>query len=135
MSSSAFSAGSIVIFMMFMVYMLLGTLLESKGSFFGHESGAVILIGMAISMTSMASGHDEFNHMMTFDENFFFYFCLPPIVFASGYNMKRRMFFKNITNILILGLFNTILQFTLFSVFTYIFVEFGTMTKFDPETE
>lgn len=46
---------------------------------------------------------------MTFDENFFFYFVLPPIIFAAGYNMKRKMFFKNFKNILIFGLFSTLL--------------------------
>jgi CRP-like cAMP-binding protein len=29
---------------------------------------------------------------MTFDANFFFYFILPPIIFAAGYNMKRKEF-------------------------------------------
>lgn len=46
---------------------------------------------------------------MTFDPNFFFYFCLPPIIFAAGYNMKRKKFFENFTNILIFGLLGTLL--------------------------
>jgi NhaP-type Na+/H+ or K+/H+ antiporter len=68
---------------------------------------------------------------MTFDENLFFYFCLPPIVFASGYNMKRKKFFENFTNILLFGLFGTVLQFTIFSVLTFLFCEFGEMWKFN----
>jgi len=45
--------------------------------------------------------------MMEFSESFFFDFCLPPIVFAAGYNMKRKMFFKNFSNVLLFGVFST----------------------------
>ena len=72
--------------------------------------------------------------MVTFDENFFFYFCLPPIVFASGYNMKRKKFFENFTNILLFGLFGTLLTFTSFSVLTYIVVEMGVLWKYSADT-
>ena len=72
--------------------------------------------------------------MMTFDENFFFYFCLPPIVFASGYNMKRKKFFENFNNILIFGVFNTIVSFILFAVMTYIVMEMDFLELYDPET-
>ena len=40
---------------------------------------------------------------MRFDDNLFFYFILPPIVFASGFNMYRKKFFANIANILLFG--------------------------------
>jgi sodium/hydrogen exchanger-like protein 6/7/sodium/hydrogen exchanger 8 len=77
----------------------------------------------------------DFNKMMTFDETFFFYFCLPPIIFASGYNMKRRKFFENFKNILLFGLFGTVLQFALFTLFTWIIMNVGVMTKYNPETD
>ena len=109
MSEALFSAGAMIIFLMFIVYMVAGTLVESKGWIVGHEAGVVIIIGMILSFLAMQFGHEEFNHMMTFDENFFFYFCLPPIVFASGYNMKRKKFFENFTNILLFGLIGTVL--------------------------
>lgn len=107
MSEALFSAGAMIIFLMFIVYMVAGTLVESRKWIVGHEAGVVIIIGMILSFLALQLGHDEFTHMMTFDEHFFFYFCLPPIVFASGYNMKRRKFFENFKNILILGLLNT----------------------------
>ena len=53
---------------------------------------------------------------MSFDSNLFFYFCLPPIVLASGFNMKRKIFFENFGAVLIFGVFSTILQFFLFSL-------------------
>jgi solute carrier family 9 (sodium/hydrogen exchanger), member 6/7 len=134
MSETLFSAGAMIIFLMFIVYMVAGTLVESRGWIVGHEAGVVIIIGMLLSFLAMQLGHEEFTHMMTFDDNFFFYFCLPPIVFASGYNMKRRKFFANIKNILILGLFSTVSQFTIFSIFTYLVVEYIPLYIFDSET-
>jgi NhaP-type Na+/H+ or K+/H+ antiporter len=135
MSESVFSQGAIVIFVMFILYMVMGSLIEKNHCVVGHEASYIILIGISLSFSAWWVGHDEFNKMMTFDENFFFYFCLPPIVFASGYNMKRKKFFENIKNILLFGVFGTCLQFTLFSIFTYIVVQIGFLKKYDPETE
>ncbi len=123
MSSGLFSAGAIIIMFVLLVYMFLGSLLEKYHCVVGHEAGLVILVGMAISLLALYTGHHEVNTIMTFDENFFFYFCLPPIVFASGYNMKRKKFFENFTNILLFGLFGTVIQFTIFSILTYIVVQ------------
>ena len=57
--------------------------------------------------------------LVEFNDNFFFYFCLPPLVFASGFNMQRKKFFENITNIMILGVFGTVTSFLLFSGMVY----------------
>ena len=115
-------------------YMFIGSVLEKYHCKVGHEASLVIIFGMALSFVAYASGHHEINHGLEFDENFFFYFCLPPIVFASGYNMKRKKFFENFTNILIFGLFGTIVQFTLFSIFTYILMQFDILWKYNGET-
>ena len=89
MSAVLFSSGAIVIMAMLFIYMLLGSLVEKYKCVIGHEASFLILFGMFVSWVSMQTGHTDFNKIMTFDPNFFFYFCLPPIVFASGYNMKR----------------------------------------------
>jgi sodium/hydrogen exchanger-like protein 6/7 len=109
MSGALFSAGAIIVMLMLIIYMVVASNIEKHRPKFGHESGIVIIIGFILSFLARTFGHEEFNHMMTFDENFFFYFILPPIVFASGYNMKRKKFFENIKNILIFGLLSTII--------------------------
>lgn len=134
MSSSLFSFGAIIIMMVLFVYMFLGSILEKYQCKVGHEAGLVILFGMCVSLLALWSGHSDINKIMTFDENFFFYFCLPPIVFASGYNMKRKKFFENFGNILLFGLFGTVLQFTIFSIFTYIVVQCDIMYKYNGVT-
>jgi NhaP-type Na+/H+ or K+/H+ antiporter len=46
-----------------------------------------------------------------FDEELFFYALLPPMIFAGGYNLKKKDFGKNFKYILIYGLVGTIVSF------------------------
>ena len=46
-----------------------------------------------------------------FDEEVFFYGLLPPMIFAGGYNLKKKDFGKNFKYILIYGLVGTIVSF------------------------
>lgn len=120
--------------MVLLFYMFVGSVLEKYHCKIGHEAGLVIIFGMLVSFLAFQSGHTDLNKMVTFDENFFFYFCLPPIVFASGYNMKRKKFFENFMNILLFGLFGTLITFTAFSVMTYIVVQFDILWKYNGHT-
>jgi sodium/hydrogen exchanger-like protein 6/7 len=61
------------------------------------------------------------NYELSFSGNIFFYVCLPPIIFAAGFNMQRRRFFENIFYILLFGVVGTIVTFFIFSGLTYLF--------------
>ena len=52
--------------------------------------------------------------VVKFNDDIFFYVCLPPLVFASGFNMQRKKFFENIANILLFGVMGTITTFVVF---------------------
>ena len=73
---------------------------------------------------------------MAFNDDLFFYFVLPPIVFASGFNMYRKKFFSNIRNITLFGVFGTFVTFAGFSGMTYAALKYitFTQTQIDPET-
>lgn len=58
-----------------------------------------------------------------FDEDAFFYFILPPIIFAAGYTLKRRNFVKNIAYIALLGFIGTIISMVVLSMFVIMFNE------------
>jgi NhaP-type Na+/H+ or K+/H+ antiporter len=60
---------------------------------------------------------------------------LPPIVFASGFNMHRGNFFKNIRNILLFGLIGTMIAFVSFSAMTIYAKNLGFMQQYDPATK
>ena len=62
---------------------------------------------------------------MAFDDNIVFYILLPPMLFADGYNLKKRRFFQNIYYINIYGMLGTILNFGVFAGLVYGVSEIG----------
>ena len=48
------------------------------------------------------------HEVIEFDSQSFFFFLLPPIVFASAYTLQKRNFIKNISYIMGLGVLGTI---------------------------
>lgn len=82
--------------------------------------------------------HDEPNkitEMLAFNEEIFFYICLPPIVFASGFNMNRGNFFANIKIVAIFGVIGTLVSFSTFSFMTAKMVEYMEMDVYDGSTD
>jgi NhaP-type Na+/H+ or K+/H+ antiporter len=109
-----------IIFVMLMIYIILGTFMEFKNVSFGHETGVALVMGLAISaITHFAVNNQSLE--LKFDGDIFFYVCLPPIIFASGFNMRRRRFFENIGYVLTFGIFGTILTFFVFTGLNILF--------------
>jgi NhaP-type Na+/H+ or K+/H+ antiporter len=104
-----------IIFIMLMIYVIVGSYMEHKHAPFGHETGVAIVLGLIISSII----HYSFIELeVTFNGDIFFYVCLPPIIFAAGFNMRRRRFFENIGYILTFGVFGTIITFFVFAALT-----------------
>ena len=53
---------------------------------------------------------------MKFSEVSFFYFILPPIIFAAGYTLKHKNFVKNLGHIMMLGVIGTIISMIVLSM-------------------
>merc|ERR1712038_1824883 len=101
-----------------MVYMLFEAYKHKAGIVFGHEASLVCLTGLAISAYAQWKGTAEFGDLMAFNDDLFYYFVLPPIVFSSGFNMYRKKFTANLRNILLFGVVGTFIGFACFSVMT-----------------
>jgi len=117
-----FNEGIIIIFAMMIVYMVFEAHKHKKRIIFGHEASLVCIIGIGISGLFMYKGTSEFGDLMAFNDDLFFYFVLPPIVFASGFNMYRKKFFANIGNIVLFGIFGTFVFFAVFCTLTILLV-------------
>ena len=85
--------------------------------------------GMVISYLEM--GNEEMVGLLRFRDETFFFFCLPPIVFASGFNMQRGNFFVNIKTILLFGVLGTFVAFFAFSALTIYLKNLNYMTQYD----
>ena len=60
---------------------------------FGHEAAAVTLIGIILSFVLFKLNGQKIQSIIQFNDEIFFYAILPPLVFASGFNMPRKRFF------------------------------------------
>lgn len=99
--------GYIVMLSMICIFILSASFIEHVHFGYIHETGVVILIGVSISLIAKFSGYSEINSILEFNDNLFFFVCLPPLVFASGYNMKRKKFFQHFNYISLFGILGT----------------------------
>lgn len=67
-----------------------------------HESTVGVLTGMFAQYWIVDK------EVLKFDNQSFFFFLLPPIVFASAYTLKKKNFIRNIAPIFGLGILGTI---------------------------
>ena len=73
---------------------------------------------MIISLILHMTDSNQILDPLKFDDETFFYFLLPPIVFASGFNMQRGNFFKNFKTVMLFGVIGTFVAFFSFSAMT-----------------
>jgi NhaP-type Na+/H+ or K+/H+ antiporter len=106
-----------------MVFMfVMKSLVEKYKPSIGHETSATILFGVIFSLVLFYSTPNakDFAYTWTVKPSLFFDFFVPPIVFNSGFNMKKKTFFKNLGNISISGLLVTLICFAIYAVGCYI---------------
>jgi hypothetical protein len=56
---------------------------------------------------------------LEFSDEMFFTFILPPIIFAAGYNIRRKAFFKYFLYIILFGVMGTVITFLVVTPLTY----------------
>jgi sodium/hydrogen exchanger-like protein 6/7 len=98
---------ALVVLVLLVIFMAGGAFMEHKHAKVGHESGLVIILGFVVSFIVYALDKEN-EYSLTFDGNVFFYLLLPPIVFSSAFNMRRKRFFENIGYIFMFGILGTI---------------------------
>lgn len=129
------SIASLIIFLLLLIYIVGGSYMEHKHCLFGHETGIAILLGMLVSLIIKLSGKsEEISEYFVFNNHVFFYLCLPPIIFASGFNMRRKRFFENIGYIMLFGILGTLVTFIMFTILNIAAFSTGMMWKYVPET-
>ena len=126
--------GSLVMFALIILYLIISSLKSSTNTAFGHEASYITAIGFLISLAAFMSNNNTIQENIIFDDNVLFYFCIPPIVFASGFNMRRKRFFQNFSNIMIFGIFGTLVTYILFAALTWWIYSYGWMMMWDQES-
>jgi NhaP-type Na+/H+ or K+/H+ antiporter len=76
------------------------------------ESGIAIIVGVIVSLTTHALGHNDIAN--NFDPSTFFFFLLPPLIFQAGYSQDRVPFFSNWFAISIFANLGTVISILVF---------------------
>lgn len=92
---------------------IVGHLLE--GYRWANESIASLLLGLVSGGIVLLIRKGQNSRILMFDEELFFIYLLPPIIFNAGFQVKKKQFFKNFSTILSFGVLGTIISFCLIS--------------------
>ncbi len=134
MEDSFISIDILIICVLLLIYVVGGAYMDKIHCKFGHETGIALALAMGVSgifyMVDPSIADD-----FAFDGNLFFFICLPPIIFASGFNMRRKRFFENIGYIMLFGIVGTLITFAAFSGLTFAFFKAGVMMKYQYNKE
>jgi len=72
---------------------------------------------------------------LRFDPKLFFHLILPTIIFPSGYNMRRKKFFRNIKTIFKFGFVGTAICFCLYTTLLSYADKYDMLVKWDVQTQ
>ena len=110
----------IAIFLL-LVYIISAPIFLKLKFYYLHQSGLCMLLGMIISLvTRFIKPFENYEKSLEFNDNVFFTFILPPIIFSAGYNIRVKNFFKYFHYSIIFGVLGTFLTFVIISLSTYL---------------
>ncbi|XP_034708018.1 sodium/hydrogen exchanger 1-like isoform X1 [Vitis riparia] len=92
---------------------VIGHLLEEHR--WANESITALLLGLCAGVVVLLVSKGRSSKILAFNEDLFFLYLLPPIIFNAGFQVKKKQFFKNFSIILMFGVFGTIISFCLIS--------------------
>ncbi|KAL4499898.1 hypothetical protein ABPG72_015247 [Tetrahymena utriculariae] len=120
----------LIVVVLILFYLIGGGLLEHYKIHVIHETGLGIIMGMIVGFIFFEADYEFYKNSMIFEGELFFYLILPPIIFAGGYNLKKRRFFQNFFYINIYGLLGTIVNFIVVWLLTYSVNEAGLIRRY-----
>ncbi|XP_048325284.2 sodium/hydrogen exchanger 1 isoform X1 [Ziziphus jujuba] len=116
-----------VFFALLCACIIIGHLLEEKR--WANESITALLLGLCAGLVVLLLSKFQSSRLLLFDEDLFFLYLLPPIIFNAGFQVKKKQFFKNFTIILLFGVLGTVISFCLISLGAFLlFRRIGILT-------
>ena len=125
------------------IYFILESSFMKYRPLMGHASGIVVGLGILVSFFvwlkihnwNQDPDHQEKKNLIIGDLQFnpetFFHFLLPLIIFPSGYNMRRKKFFKNFKTIIWFGFCGSFLCFLFYYAMLYFSNSHKLLLKWD----
>ncbi|KAK4482224.1 hypothetical protein RD792_009370 [Penstemon davidsonii] len=74
-----------------------------------------LLCGLFTGFIILLKTHGKSSRILQFDEELFFIYLLPPIIFNAGFQVKKKHFFRNFMTITLFGAAGTLISFCIIS--------------------
>ncbi|KAK6937437.1 Cation/H+ exchanger [Dillenia turbinata] len=74
------------------------------------------LIGLLAGGVILLKSKGESSRLLEFNEELFFIYLLPPIIFNAGFQVKKKQFFRNFMTIVSFGAIGTLISFVVISL-------------------
>ncbi|RLM54957.1 sodium/hydrogen exchanger 4 [Panicum miliaceum] len=84
-----------------------------------NESITALIIGCLIGAIIFLLTKGKQSHILRFDEQLFFIYVLPPIIFNAGFQVKKKQFFHNFMTIMSFGVFGVFISVAIVSAGCY----------------
>ncbi|XP_048235389.1 sodium/hydrogen exchanger 4 isoform X2 [Ricinus communis] len=81
--------------------LVIGHLLEENR--WVNESITAIIMGCVCGIFILVLSKGKSSHILRFNEELFFIYLLPPIIFNAGFQVKKKQFFQNFITIMLFG--------------------------------
>ncbi|KAG8386059.1 hypothetical protein BUALT_Bualt03G0109600 [Buddleja alternifolia] len=88
--------------------LVIGHLLEENR--WVNESITALIIGCVIGTIVLLISKGKSSHILRFDEELFFIYLLPPIIFNAGFQVKKKQFFHNFFTIMLFGVIGVLIS-------------------------
>ena len=113
---------TLIAIILLLIYIISAPIFVKIKFYLLHQSGLCMLLGMIISLiTHFITPFDNYKKSLEFNDNVFFTFILPPIIFSAGYNIRVKSFFRYFHYSVIFGILGTFMTFLIIFFSTYFF--------------
>ncbi|URE02390.1 Sodium hydrogen exchanger [Musa troglodytarum] len=116
-NAAAADRGRVVSVSMFVAVLCLcvvvGHMLEENR--WTNESITAIVIGCIVGTIILVASKGKNSHIVRFDQELFFMYLVPPIIFNAGFQVKKKQFFHNFLTILLFGVVGIFISFAIIS--------------------
>ncbi|XP_059659498.1 sodium/hydrogen exchanger 1-like [Cornus florida] len=80
-----------------------------------NESITALFIGLCTGTIILVTTGGKSSRILEFNEELFFIYLLPPIIFNAGFQVKKKQFFRNFMTITLFGVVGTLISFGIIS--------------------
>ena len=111
MESNSISGGILVLLLILFLAIIGGNAMRQKKIIFLQEAGLATLLGIIFGFILEIIGETpQIKSITMLNSEFVLFVLLPPIIFQSGYNIDKKLFFGNFGSIVTYSFIGTVIS-------------------------